>query len=282
MKKVLIFGAAGIGFKIYDEIKEENQILGFLDNDAKKWGLIFSGGAVLGNAGECAKLDFDEVIVAVIVNPNSVKKQLLEAGVPLEKINTQIVETWVQARINFMRDFASDNMDIFEENICVAEGGVFRGDFSKEINKCFPKQKLYLFDTFSGFDKRDTDVEQANDYSTATTGNYFQNTSEEYVLSRLPHREQAIICKGYFPETTLGIEHAKFGFVNLDFDLYNPILEGLRFFYSRMSKGGCILVHDYFNPGYKGVKEAVMHFEAEQGKLVKFPIGDHCSIGILR
>ena len=85
MKKVLIFGAAGIGFKIYDEIKEENQVLGFLDNDEKKWGLIFSGGPVFGNAGECAKLDFDEVIVAIIVNPHSVKKQLLEAGVPLKK-----------------------------------------------------------------------------------------------------------------------------------------------------------------------------------------------------
>lgn len=42
-------------------------------------------------------------------------------------------------------------------------------------------------------------------------------------------------------------------------------------------------MHDYFNPGYPGVKKAVEDYENEQKvALYKFPIGDHCSIGILK
>ena len=44
-----------------------------------------------------------------------------------------------------------------KENI--AELGVWQGDFAQYINQLFPNQKLYLFDTFEGFDKRNFDKE---------------------------------------------------------------------------------------------------------------------------
>lgn len=72
-------------------------------------------------------------------------------------------------------------------------------------------------------------------------------------------------------------------FVSLDFDLYNPTLEGLRFFYPRMLKHGVILVDDYFLPGYLGIPNAINDFEKEIGEqLVKLPIGDHCGIAIVK
>ena len=37
----------------------------------------------------------------------------------------------------------------------VAECGVYKGDFACILARIFPDRKLYLFDTFSGFDKRD-------------------------------------------------------------------------------------------------------------------------------
>lgn len=37
----------------------------------------------------------------------------------------------------------------------VAEAGVYQGNFSAVINKCFPTRKLYLFDTFEGFDSKE-------------------------------------------------------------------------------------------------------------------------------
>ena len=36
----------------------------------------------------------------------------------------------------------------------VAECGVYKGEFAKRINQCFPDRNLYLFDTFEGFDIR--------------------------------------------------------------------------------------------------------------------------------
>ena len=43
--------------------------------------------------------------------------------------------------------------------------GVFRGEFASKINKCFPNSKLYLFDTFEGFDERDVKIELDRKFS---------------------------------------------------------------------------------------------------------------------
>lgn len=55
----------------------------------------------------------------------------------------------------------------------------------------------------------------------------------------------------------------RFVFVNLCFDLHQPILEGLRFFYSKMVKEFVILVHDYHYTGLLKVREAMKHYEDE-------------------
>lgn len=91
------------------------------------------------------------------------------------------------------------------------------------------------------------------------------------------------IRKGYFPETTKGLESEKFFFVNLDFDLYKPTLDGLRFFYPRLHERGLILIHDFFTQTFYGVSQAVEDFEKEIGyELKKLPIGDRCSIAIIK
>ena len=89
--------------------------------------------------------------------------------------------------------------------------------------------------------------------------------------------EQIIIKKGYFPESTVGVDD-KFCFVNLDFDLYSPTISGLEFFGSRMVSGGCILVHDYFSTQFTGVKKAVEEYLKINQILKLVPIGDGISI----
>lgn len=43
------------------------------------------------------------------------------------------------------------------------------------------------------------------------------------------------------------------------------------------------MLHDYFHPELPGVKKAVIDFESELGvKLCKTPIGDGCSIFIIK
>ncbi|WP_257007056.1 TylF/MycF family methyltransferase [Helicobacter pullorum] len=73
----------------------------------------------------------------------------------------------------------------------------------------------------------------------------------------------------------------QFKFVNLDVDLYQPILSGLQYFYPKMVKDGVILVHDYFHPFYTGTKKAVDEFAVEMN-LRTLPIGDAFSVMIVK
>ena len=143
----------------------------------------------------------------------------------------------------------------FEGN--TAELGVYQGDFARLINHYFPDRKLYLFDTFEGFDARDSEAERAGNFSSGTQD--FSQTSEKLVLSRMEHPENCIVRKGWFPDTAQGVDD-KFCFVSIDADLYKPILAGLEFFYPRLNHGGVIMIHDFNNPDYPGSREAVKEF----------------------
>ena len=279
MKKSYIFGTGSTARRVYNLIKQDHEVIGFLDNDQSKWGSMIDGIPVIAFTERLLETEYDEILVCSLPAMETIKQQLIDAGVPCNFINTEYVSTQTQARINFLRDYAN----IWQkENACVAEGGVYQGDFAKEINECFPDSPLYLFDTFEGFDQRDLSKEHAENYS-EMQAKHIGNTSVELVIGKLPHQGNAIIRKGYFPETARGLEDKRFCFVNLDFDLYNPTIEGLRFFYPRMLENGVILVHDYYNEGYKGVKQAVEEYAGEVGTAIKlFPIGDHCSIGIMK
>ncbi len=170
--------------------------------------------------------------------------------------------------------------EIYSGNIqgSVAELGVYQGDFAKKINAVFPDRRLYLFDTFTGFSASDILVEKNEMFSNSQEA-YFSNTSEETVISKMPHPENCVIKKGYFPETAVGLEET-FAFVSIDADLYNPIFEGLSYFYPRLSKGGYIFVHDYNNIRFKGAKEAVQQY-CKANKISYFPLSDICGTVVI-
>jgi O-methyltransferase len=159
----------------------------------------------------------------------------------------------------------------------VAELGVYKGKFARYINHYFPDRKLYLFDTFKGFDKTDIQSELQNTFSTGTQD--FSNTSVKQVLSIMPFPGQCIIKEGYFPDTAIGLNE-EFVFVSIDADLYEPIYNGLEYFYPRLQKGGYIFVHDYNNDAYKGAREAVTKFCTKNG-LNKLPLPDSCGTAVL-
>lgn len=283
MKKVLIFGAGRTGENILYKLRKEANISveGFLDNDPSYWGKTKEGLPIIGNADALKGRLYDEIIIASSTNLPTMKEQLLTAGVDPLCINIAYVETQVNARINFLQDFAS-LMIQHSAGCAVAEGGVFQGEFAKEINRCFPNLTLHLFDTFEGFDPRDIEVEAAHNFSREKAG-HFNITSEELVRGKLPYPDRALFHKGYFPESAQDLQDDRFIFVNLDFDLYNPTLEGMRLFYPRMVQYGVILIDDYFLPGYLGIPKAINDFEEELGKpLIKLPIGDHCGIAIVK
>jgi len=152
----------------------------------------------------------------------------------------------------------------------VAELGIYKGDFAWRLNFLFADRTLYLFDTFSGFDAKDLKQEISNGFQQVDQD--FSDTSVDMVLSKMINPKKCIVRKGYFPDTTIGIDDT-FCFVSIDADLYGPILTGLNYFYPRLEKGGYLFIHDFNNDMYKGSNEAVLKFCAEN-KIGYVPIPD--------
>lgn len=128
-----------------------------------------------------------------------------------------------------------------KENISgsIAECGVYQGKLSKFLSENLPERKLFLFDTFEGFDERDSDSQ--NDKR-------FTDTSVTKVLNFIGNKDNIIVKKGYFPESATGLEEEKFAMVIIDFDKYGPTVAALNIFYPLLSTGGFIFVHDYSSP----------------------------------
>jgi hypothetical protein len=145
----------------------------------------------------------------------------------------------------------------------VAELGVFRGDQAHLISRLFPDRPVHLFDTCEGFAEADLAAERSAGYSAASRGD-FANTSVNLVFDKLLSTDRVVVHKGFFPETTQGIDD-RFCFVSLDVDLHDPTLAGLNWFYARLNPGGAIFVHDYNNGRYNGVRKAVETFVARTG-----------------
>ena len=157
-----------------------------------------------------------------------------------------------------------------------AELGVYRGAFAACINALLPERTLYLFDSFEGFAETEAEGEARGLIEA------HRNTNEERVLDLLPHRERAVIRRGFFPETARGLEGERFALVSLDADLEESTLQGLRWFWPRLSEGGNILLHDWGNPKLPGVKRALERYETELGRRIPgVPLCDVCGTMVL-
>lgn len=118
----------------------------------------------------------------------------------------------------------------------MAELGVYQGRMALLYHRICPEKRLYLFDTFEGFPKEDLE---------AAVDDRFADADFEFVKGQFAGAPTVILKKGYFPETTTGLEDCRFCFVMLDADLYKPTMAGLEFFYPRMVAGGYVFAHDY-------------------------------------
>ena len=213
---------------------------------------------------------YDLVIVAAQPGRDDILRLCKEYGVDAD-------DSYVMLPIEVRRQFLQDWASLYDElDGAVAEVGVFQGDFAKHINKFFPNKKLYLFDTFEGFDERDVAIEKEKGFSVATSAE-LNMTSVEFVMQKMTYPQNIIIKKGFFPQTAQDVEE-KFCFVNLDVDLYQPTLVGLKWLSNKMVKNGVILIHDYFSANYRGVKQAVHEFMAKHATLKLLPVGDGISI----
>ena len=149
-----------------------------------------------------------------------------------------------------------------------AELGVYRGFFARCMNQLMPERKLYLFDSFEGFAE---DTCATESFQAA-----HRNTAIDKVLAIMPHPEKITVQAGFFPDSLEGLEE-RFCLVSLDVDFYQTTLEGLRYFWPRLEKGGYLMLHDWGSPNLPGVAKALVDYEKEWGQ--PLPAVPMCDVG---
>ena len=164
------------------------------------------------------------------------------------------------------------------------ELGTFKGYTARLIYRLMDQsRRLYLLDTYEGFDERDLPVEKklyANDWH---AGN-FEPTSPEAVTAYVGGGSppaNVVPIKGWFPDSFKGLEDHRWRFVHIDLDLYQPILTACDMLWPRLVPGGVMLIHDYGCYGFRA-NLAVDEFAAKIGQ-VPVPLADRWgSVAIIK
>lgn len=273
---------------IFNYERNEN-IIAYVDPEPSLWGTNYYGIPVI-SPKEVMNIPYFGLLI--IGNDYNLYEMFIQMGIAKHHISKYSEYITIEnkysmylSRCLWIRDYSEWINNLGLEG-SVAECGVFRGEFAKFINEFFPNRKLYLFDTFEGFVEKDVRQEQKLNNTAFLNSGFnkvgcIKNTDIDIVMNKMNYPENVVIKKGYFPDSAKDIDD-KFCFVNLDMDLYQPMLAGLNFFWDKMVDGGCMLIHDYFRAELN-VSEAVSAFEKERNiKLHKTVIGDNYSLLILK
>ena len=189
------------------------------------------------------------------------------------------LEPWDTVRrdmiILLLRDLVAREID---GNL--AELGVYRGYSARVIHHYLPERKLYLFDTFTGFDQRDIQAERTVTGRTEEAISFSQTGVERALKNIAPQNKNVQVFPGYFPQSAPNfLRDELFAFVHLDADLYEPMLAGLRYFYEKMRPGGFILAHDFNS--WQGSRKAVQDFFQDKPE-VPIPMPDKSGSALIQ
>lgn len=148
----------------------------------------------------------------------------------------------------------------------MAELGVASGASAKMIAARAPHRVLHLFDTFDGLP-----VPSGEDSARFRKGQYRYSLED---VQRYLNGSNVRFHKGLFPESAREALSARFAFVHLDADLYEPTKAGLEWFYPRMNSGGMLICHDYDTS--TGVNQAFHEFFAGKPEPYFDLVGSQC------
>jgi O-methyltransferase len=146
-----------------------------------------------------------------------------------------------------------------------AEIGSFRGGSARFIAEALlaaseREPELHVVDTFEGHPEA---AITAQDAEVHTVG-LFGDTSYDAVRDYLADLSFVKVHKGAFADVVDELPDTAYGFAHLDVDLYEPILDGLRFFGPRIPVGGVIILDDYDARKCPGVRLAAETWLAER------------------
>lgn len=310
MKKIYVWGTGCVAGELMESSLDIREIAGFLDSvPGKKTFLgkpVYAPSQLVGAEYDliviasrssreilktCQELGLDRKKLLFTRNSQTVadlneSREYAAEILGGETVNAMIPEAWLvpgpaadpgllpkrelendYVRLKTLELIASELEDVPG---CAAEFGVYKGAFARCIQLAMPQRKLYLFDTFEGFDPEELERE----WKKTGFAQAHRNTSVEAVLSAMPYPEKVEIRKGLFPDSLNGLEE-RFAFVSLDVDLEKSTYAGLSYFVPRMARGGCLFLHDYGNPGLSGVRAALERYQRDRGqRLFGIPLCD--------
>lgn len=266
MAGIIIFGAGQAGLAAWRLMqRRDGAVTAFADNNRALEGTTVAGLPVL-SAQQAAAENPDEILIAVTGKDRSeaVAADVRAAGYTGTITFFDDVRQRFDIRLATCRRLAEEAARLGVSG-AVAELGVYRGDFSAELSRMFPDRKIYLYDTFAGFDARDLAAGGGEDGPRAASWD-FSGTSVELVLGKMLYPERVIVRAGYFPESIAESDFGgKFAAVSLDADLYGPTRAGLEFFYPRLSPGGFMILDDFESRQFPGAGKAIREFCAATG-----------------
>ena len=283
MKTVVIYGTDSMAVSAAELLNPSNmKLIGMADTRQENWNVFDENGEILEGVPGMPVMPIE---LAVQMEPDV----LLLAAVDEQKafdLRYLAIRAGFTGDIIFLKDLHEqfsvcgatlsrmcERLNVLGVPGAVAELGCYRGDTSWQLNVLMPERKLYLFDTFEGFDARDVVKEQELGCSDAVVGRY-RDTKHEELIHRMPYQENVVIKKGWFPDTAMDIEDEQFALVYLDASLYRPTYAGIEFFFPRMSRGGIIVLRGCRDGRYGGVQRALEDLELKYGAFLQIPLGD--------
>lgn len=289
MKTVILAGLDNLVFAMTDVLNPKNmKLVGIASEIKEAWNIYDENGDLLEEIRELPIMPLETAVTyesdcMVLVAGNkedeeALKYMVYRTGYQGEVISLFDISEEFALKTSALRR-VSRRLDELGVEGAIADLGAYRGDISWQLNAMMPERKLYLFDTFTGYDERDVAKEQQLQLSEAQAGTYSLSNNElehlnERILGRMPYADMVEIRPGWFPETAFDLEDEKYAMVHMDTGLYAPTYSGIQYFFPRMSKGGVILVSGYTNGKSQSVCQAVRDLEEKYGAFLITPLCD--------
>jgi hypothetical protein len=149
-----------------------------------------------------------------------------------------------------------------------AECGVYKGSSSYIICQRLAdlRKTHHVFDSFEGLSEPtgvDGQLWSKGDLSAGEA--VVQSTLKGFPIK---------LYKGWIPARFAEVADKTFCYIHIDVDLYQPTLDSLEFFYSRMVPGGIILCDDYGFLTCPGARQAFDEFiEGKPERIIEVPTG---------
>lgn len=289
MKTVILAGLDNLVFAMTDVLNPKNmKLVGIASEIKEAWNIYDEDGTLLEEIKELPIMPLETAVTyesdcMVLVAGNkedeeALKYMVYRTGYQGEVLSLFDISEEFALKTSVLRR-VSRRLDELGVEGAIADLGAYRGDISWQMNAMMPERKLYLFDTFTGYDERDVAKEQQLQLSEAQAGTYSLSNNElehlnERILGRMPYADMVEIRPGWFPETAFDLEDEKYAMVHMDTGLYAPTYSGIQYFFPRMSKGGVILVSGYTNGKSQSVCQAVRDLEEKYGAFLITPLCD--------